>query len=111
MFLMKLNQFTRLLLLQTALYTEDWIGLKTLDNAGKVKFINVTGNHLQISTSDMEEFIVPYLVDKDAVELKRELIKTEESAFQRLILRIKRLIQILTRFLEGPSMVLSIEYR
>ncbi|KAL5747042.1 hypothetical protein ACOSQ2_024339 [Xanthoceras sorbifolium] len=34
---------------QTPLYTEHWIGLKTLDEAGKVKFINVSGGHLDIS--------------------------------------------------------------
>ncbi|KAG4169682.1 hypothetical protein ERO13_A12G096600v2 [Gossypium hirsutum] len=43
------------------LYKEDWIGLKTLDEAGKVKFVNVSGNHLQISTSDMKKYMVPYL--------------------------------------------------
>lgn len=47
--------------LQTKLYKEDWIGLKTLDEAGKVKFINVSGNHLQISQSDMKSYMVPYL--------------------------------------------------
>ncbi|KAH7550566.1 hypothetical protein JRO89_XS13G0219700 [Xanthoceras sorbifolium] len=39
---------------QTPLYTEHWIGLKTLDEAGKVKFINVSGGHLDISHSDMK---------------------------------------------------------
>ncbi|KMT11780.1 hypothetical protein BVRB_5g104830 [Beta vulgaris subsp. vulgaris] len=29
--------------LQTKLYTEDWIGLKTLDVAGTVKFVSVAG--------------------------------------------------------------------
>ncbi|KAL5551415.1 hypothetical protein UlMin_001591 [Ulmus minor] len=47
---------------QTKLYTEDWIGLKTLDEAGRVKFINVTGGHLGISESDMKKHVVPYLV-------------------------------------------------
>ncbi|XP_020094325.1 palmitoyl-protein thioesterase 1 isoform X1 [Ananas comosus] len=49
---------------QTTLYTEDWIGLKALDEAGRVKFISVKGGHLRISNSDMKEHIVPYLVDK-----------------------------------------------
>ncbi|KAK3001569.1 hypothetical protein RJ639_022115 [Escallonia herrerae] len=48
---------------ETKLYTEDWIGLKTLDEAGKVKFVNVSGNHLDISLDDMETYIVPYLED------------------------------------------------
>ncbi|KDP28824.1 hypothetical protein JCGZ_14595 [Jatropha curcas] len=54
---------------ETKLYTEDWIGLKTLDEAGKVKFINVSGNHLQISRSDMKNYIVPYLEDQASYQL------------------------------------------
>ncbi|XP_058104338.1 uncharacterized protein LOC131248213 isoform X2 [Magnolia sinica] len=50
---------------QTKLYVEDWIGLKTLDDAGRVKFINVSGNHLGISQSDMKKHIVPYLEDQE----------------------------------------------
>lgn len=50
--------------LQTLLYTEDWIGLKTLDEAGKVKFINVSGGHLDISQTDMKKYILPYLEEQ-----------------------------------------------
>lgn len=46
---------------KTKLYSEDWIGLKTLDEAGKVKYIQVAGNHLGISTDDMKKHVVPYL--------------------------------------------------
>ncbi|PKI41531.1 hypothetical protein CRG98_038042 [Punica granatum] len=49
---------------QTQLYTEDWIGLRTLDEAGKVKFISVSGNHLGISKRDMKTYVVPYLEGK-----------------------------------------------
>jgi len=48
---------------QTKLYVDDWIGLKSLDDAGRVKFISVPGNHLGISNSDAQKYIVPYLVD------------------------------------------------
>lgn len=48
-------------ILQTALYKEDWIGLRALDEAGKVSFINFAGDHLSISDYQMQEFIVPYL--------------------------------------------------
>ena len=65
--------------LQTTLYKEDWIGLKTLDEAGKVKFINVSGNHLQISYSDMKKYIVPYLVD-DQASSKASVTKPESSS-------------------------------
>ncbi|CAL5331290.1 unnamed protein product [Camellia sinensis] len=54
---------------ETKLYTEDWIGLKTLDEAGKVKFINVSGGHLHISTSDAKKYIVPYLEDEVSIQL------------------------------------------
>ncbi|XP_065030481.1 protein transport protein SEC23 F-like [Musa acuminata AAA Group] len=56
---------------QTTLYTEDWIGLKTLDDAGRVKFISVKGNHLRISQSDMKKHIVPYLEEKPEMLIKK----------------------------------------
>uniref|UniRef100_A0A7N0VHU3 Uncharacterized protein n=1 Tax=Kalanchoe fedtschenkoi TaxID=63787 RepID=A0A7N0VHU3_KALFE len=49
---------------ETKLYTEDWIGLRTLDEAGKVKYISVPGGHVGISVSDMKTHIVPFLVDQ-----------------------------------------------
>lgn len=55
--------------MQTPLYTEDWIGLKTLDEAGKVKFINVSGGHLDISRSDMKKHVVPYLKDGASTQM------------------------------------------
>ncbi|GLT84325.1 hypothetical protein SLE2022_025610 [Rubroshorea leprosula] len=54
---------------ETELYIEDWIGLKTLDEAGKVKFINVSGGHLDISESDMKKYILPYLKDQESEEM------------------------------------------
>ncbi|KAL9260190.1 Palmitoyl-protein thioesterase 1-like protein [Drosera capensis] len=51
---------------QTQLYTEDWIGLKALNEAGKVKFISVEGNHLGISQSDMKKYVIPYLASKSS---------------------------------------------
>lgn len=50
--------------MQTKLYTEDWIGLKTLDEAGRVHFISVPGKHLGISEADMKKHVVPYLNGK-----------------------------------------------
>lgn len=48
---------------ETTLYKEDWIGLKTLDEAGKVKFLKVPGTHLEISLNEMKSYILPYLVE------------------------------------------------
>ncbi|KAG1354392.1 putative palmitoyl-protein thioesterase 1 [Cocos nucifera] len=52
---------------QTSLYVEDWIGLRALDEAGRVKFISVQGGHLRISDSDMQKYIVPYLKDQQSI--------------------------------------------
>ncbi|KAG6539060.1 hypothetical protein ZIOFF_004213 [Zingiber officinale] len=59
---------------QTALYKEDWIGLKTLDDAGRVKYISVMGNHLKISHDDMKKHIVPYLVEKLEEPIRQALL-------------------------------------
>ncbi|XP_061368300.1 uncharacterized protein LOC133311290 isoform X2 [Gastrolobium bilobum] len=53
---------------ETELYIEDWIGLRTLDEAGKVHFISVPGKHLGISEKDMKEHVVPYLKDQASTE-------------------------------------------
>uniref|UniRef100_A0A1D1YS77 Palmitoyl-protein thioesterase 1 n=1 Tax=Anthurium amnicola TaxID=1678845 RepID=A0A1D1YS77_9ARAE len=58
---------------ETVLYKEDWIGLKTLNDAGRIKFINVSGNHLGISRSDMRKHIVPYLKDKKTRRVRNSL--------------------------------------
>ncbi|XP_062174399.1 uncharacterized protein LOC133879714 [Alnus glutinosa] len=71
---------------ETLLYTEDWIGLKTLDEAGKVKFINVSGNHLQISRSDMKEYIVPYLEDED--EASEHMMRSQTSSIWNFLLEL-----------------------
>lgn len=53
---------------ETALYKEDWIGLRTLDEAGKVKFVNVSGSHLEISLGDIKKYILPYLVENGTAQ-------------------------------------------
>lgn len=61
---------------QTQLYAEDWIGLKTLDNAGKVKYVKVAGNHLQISSSDMRKHVVPYLAENASTDGSSSIVET-----------------------------------
>jgi len=47
---------------ETPLYTEDRIGLKTLDEAGKLHFLSVEGNHLEFSRDwFIQEIINVYL--------------------------------------------------
>lgn len=48
---------------ESAIYTEDWIGLKALDEAGKLHFYEVPGDHLEVSTQWLiDEIIVPFFV-------------------------------------------------
>ncbi|CAA3012830.1 palmitoyl- thioesterase 1 [Olea europaea subsp. europaea] len=61
---------------ETTLYTEDRIGLKSLDEAGKVKFVKVSGGHLEISYSAMKEHILPYLMENATTRL---IISSESS--------------------------------
>ncbi|KAI4356651.1 hypothetical protein L6164_000657 [Bauhinia variegata] len=65
---------------ETKLYTEDWIGLKTLDEAGKVKFVNVSGNHLQISRTNMKKYIVPYLKSQTSTTLTHTRMEEPSSS-------------------------------
>jgi len=55
------GQDTQVLTLQqTPLYQEDWLGLKKLDQTGRLKFLSVAGNHLQFTEKWFIANIVPY---------------------------------------------------
>ncbi|XP_038681452.1 palmitoyl-protein thioesterase 1-like isoform X6 [Tripterygium wilfordii] len=69
---------------ETKLYKENWIGLRTLDEAGKVKFINVTGNHLDISKGDMKKYVVPYLADQAPAPSTQSMATTSSSSYRSL---------------------------
>ena len=43
-------------------YKEDYIGLRALNEAGKVSFVSVEGDHLQFSQDDISNTIVPFLL-------------------------------------------------
>jgi palmitoyl-protein thioesterase len=48
---------------ESQIYIEDWIGLKALDEAGKLVFLGVEGDHLQVSTDWLiSEIIQKYFV-------------------------------------------------
>ncbi|EOA18384.1 hypothetical protein CARUB_v10006914mg [Capsella rubella] len=57
---------------KTKLYTEDWIGLKTLDDAGKVKFVSVPGGHIEIRDEDLVKYVVPYLQNESTLSSEHE---------------------------------------
>ncbi|KAL8154765.1 hypothetical protein AgCh_000209 [Apium graveolens] len=83
---------------RTKLYLEDWIGLRTLDEAGKVKFITLSGRHLEISSSDMKKYVLPYLKDN---ETTATLETTDTSRVQSSFLiwsSIKKAIGVSRKF-------------
>ena len=51
-----------------------------MNEAGKVKFVNVSGNHLEISISDMKKYVVPYLIDQAS---KTQPVEEESSTYTR----------------------------
>ena len=46
---------------ETQLYSEDWIGLRSLDEEGKVDFLATEGDHLQFSDKFLNDVIDNYL--------------------------------------------------
>lgn len=81
-------EFSRLVFVQTKLYIEDWIGLRSLDEAGKVKFIRVEGEHLRMSTSDARKYVVPYLQQQPL----KLLWRTAKEAQQKLAAKFNILL-------------------
>ena len=45
---------------QHALYTEDWIGLKTLDDSGRVVLVECEGEHMQLGRKCWEPLVQKY---------------------------------------------------
>lgn len=46
---------------ETDFYKNDLIGLKTLNEAGKVQFVEFAGNHLQFTEEQIVTIIAPFL--------------------------------------------------
>ncbi|KAI9353097.1 Alpha/Beta hydrolase protein [Pilaira anomala] len=54
------------------LYQDDWLGLKTLDDQGRLEFLVCPGEHMQISDEFLDlKVIQPYLIEKE----KKQMIK------------------------------------
>ncbi|KAI4377919.1 hypothetical protein MLD38_015474 [Melastoma candidum] len=97
---------------ETKLYKEDWIGLRSLDEAGRVHYLSVAGNHLGISKGDMKKCVVPYLKDEQIPSGQKqgltansdddsEVILTEERSFYELPLPAKPFLDELLALAEG----------
>lgn len=56
------KDYTTTNVLDTDFYQKDYIGLKQLNEAGKVKFVEWPGDHLQFSNEQIENEIVPALL-------------------------------------------------
>jgi len=46
---------------ETKLYKEDWVGLRALDEAGRVSYVSFPGDHLRITKTEVDEYIIPHL--------------------------------------------------
>lgn len=45
----------------TQLYKKDYIGLKTLDQSGKVHMLSLSGDHLNFDNADIDNTFIPFL--------------------------------------------------
>jgi len=53
----------------STLYKEDWLGLAKLDTAGRLKFLEVDGDHLRFSAQwFLDNIVQPYLADTTALQ-------------------------------------------
>ncbi|KAG0588764.1 hypothetical protein KC19_2G267000 [Ceratodon purpureus] len=55
---------------ETDLYKEDWIGLRALDEGGRVTYIAFPGDHLSINDLEVRDFIIPYLKSSPTGEVR-----------------------------------------
>lgn len=49
-------------LADSAFWKDDLIGLRALDEAGKVSYVSITGDHLQFSETDIQSIFIPFLL-------------------------------------------------
>ena len=62
---------------ETQLYLEDWIGLKSLDEDGKVDFLESEGDHLQFTDDFFFSIIDKYLKKKPELQEMLALLDNE----------------------------------
>ncbi|KAG0627682.1 hypothetical protein M758_2G220300 [Ceratodon purpureus] len=66
----RLESLNHLVLIMTDLYKEDWIGLRALDEGGRVTYIAFPGDHLSINDLEVRDFIIPYLKSSPTDEVR-----------------------------------------
>ena len=47
----------------SAFWIDDYIGLRALDEAGKISYVSITGDHLQFSEDDIQNTFIPFLLE------------------------------------------------
>lgn len=47
---------------ETTLFNEEWLGIQALYTSGKIVFEWIQGEHLQMSYSDLDQKVIPYLL-------------------------------------------------
>lgn len=47
---------------ESAIYQEDWLGLRRLDESGRLHFFSVEGKHVEIDYDWVAEYIIPFLL-------------------------------------------------
>jgi len=47
---------------ETEFYEDDYIGLKSLDDQGKVQYVEFPGDHLHITADQITNIVVPFLL-------------------------------------------------
>ena len=57
---------------QTKLYTEDWIGLKTIDEQHKVWWTTFPGGHTSFDSNQVQNNFIPFLYRKDWTPSSKE---------------------------------------
>jgi len=43
-------------------YKDDFIGLRSLIEAGKVQYVSIAGDHLEFSDADIDNYFIPFLL-------------------------------------------------
>lgn len=63
------------------LYTEDWIGLRSLDERGKLDFLTVPGSHMQLTDSLLEETYRKFFGPVDVELLGHPRVDDDDTGF------------------------------
>lgn len=59
----ELDKFGRVMPLENSdFYKNDYLGVKALNEAGRIQFVEVVGDHLQFTADDINNTIVPFLL-------------------------------------------------